>query len=505
MDRFETGNSVSGTVSRARHIRTWAGLFTLLLIGAVIGLIVASNLQLPGASVAQTPVNIAQTGAFPVVERNGEMESPFVSVVERVQDAVVNISAKSARSSNVPWWYQGGDAVSSGSGFFFREDGYVLTNAHVVRNASELTVRTSSGYDYKAKLVGQDPSTDLAVLKVEPEEKITFIPFGQSDNLKVGDWAIAIGNPFPQQGLDRTVTVGVISAVGRSNLAFGRETPQYQDYIQTDASINPGNSGGPLLNLRGEAIGVNAAISSPTGSSVGIGFAIPINIARSIVPDLIATGRASRGWLGVSMSNVTEREAKRQGLAAVRGVHIDSVVANSPASQSGLRARDVILKFNNEEVQNVNQFSVLVSTVKKGASVPLEVVRDGNPVTLKATIGDRDAAFAAASQRFERSEDSGQADAVEWRGMELVPFTEQMAAEIDIRHVDGMYVTRVYPGSSADRASLAEGTIILHANNQEVTSAADFSRVVAGISKVDKVPLLVIEPDGSVARKILRP
>jgi serine protease Do len=247
-----------------------AAVFGLACI--IFGILLSSNVNLPPQTNAQpAPVQTgASFAAYPVVQNSGgEYESPFVSVVEKYANAVVNISART-REQEGPWWFHGGGGygTSLGSGFFFREDGYILTNNHVVKDAVELTVRTSSGYDYKARLVGNDPESDLAVIKVDPEEKISVIPFGDSEGIKVGDWAIAIGNPFPQQGLDRTVTVGVISAKGRSNLRFGQETPIFQNYIQTDASINPGNSGGPLLNIRGECIGVNAAISSPTGTSV---------------------------------------------------------------------------------------------------------------------------------------------------------------------------------------------------------------------------------------------
>jgi serine protease Do len=474
------------------------------VICVVVGIIISANLQITPPSVAQqAPVNATQAGSMPlVVDKDGDLESPFVAVVDRVKDAVVNVSART-ENKDVPWWFHGGAGISSGSGFFFREDGYILTNNHVVRDARELTVRTASGYEYRAKLVGQDSATDLAVLKVEPQEKITSIPFGDSEKIKVGDWAVAIGNPFPQQGLDRTVTVGVISAKGRSNLRFGEGTPQYQNYIQTDASINPGNSGGPLLNLRGEAVGVNAAISSPTGSSVGIGFAIPINMARAVVPDLIASGKVRRGWLGVLLSDLTEREAQRQGLAAVKGVRIDTVYANSPAAQSGLHEGDVIVRFNNEEVANSNQFMVLVSTVHEGESIPVEVVRDGRQSTVMTTIADRDKSLALL--------EAGRPSATEvrtqdWLGMELATFTPEMARELGIKHLDGVYVNRVYPGSAADRASISEGTIITKLNDKAVGNLGELVTVAQQIS-VDaaRVPLIVIEPDGSIARKVIRP
>lgn len=468
----------------------------------IIGVLIATNLDLPSQSVAEVRPSYTGSGSYPVVRNDSnEWESPFVRVVDAVENAVVNISARS-EDAGLPWWYQGVRySTSSGSGFFFREDGYILTNNHVVKGAVEVTVRTATGYEYNARVVGNDPQTDLAVLKVEPEENIVAIPFGDSEAIKVGDWAIAIGNPFPQVGLDRTVTVGVISAKGRSNLRFGRETPLYQNYIQTDASINPGNSGGPLLNLRGECIGVNAAISSPTGSSVGIGFAIPINLARAIVPDLIASGKVSRGWLGVWLSNVTEREAKRQGLKAVKGIVIDSVFSDSPAQVAGLRRGDIVTAFNNSQVLNVNQFSVLVTTVKHGEEVPVEVVRGGDELTLYTTVVDRDTFMASHTV----PEDSREIAVEEWLGMETITFTPEIARQIDIKHVEGLYVVRVYPGTPADRASITEGTIITQVNKVAVSSTNDLKNMSAELAQMSRISLIVLEPDGSIARKVIRP
>jgi len=479
-----------------------ASLILVAAVFTIVGILIATNLDLPSRTVAQLPVNITETGLYPVVRGNdGEMESPFVNVVDKVKNAVVNISARS-KDTGLPWWYQGSSySTSSGSGFFFREDGYILTNNHVVKGAVDIAVRTATGYEYDARVVGTDPQTDLAVLKVEPEEEIVTIPFGDSEAIKVGDWAIAIGNPFPQQGLDRTVTVGVISAKGRSNLRFGTETPLYQNYIQTDASINPGNSGGPLINLRGECVGVNAAISSPTGSSVGIGFAIPINLARAIVPDLIATGKVSRGWLGVWLSNVNEREAKRQGLSAVKGIVIDSVFRDSPAANSGLKRGDIVTEFNSAEVLNVNQFSVLVTTVEHNQEVPVEIVRDGNRMTLFTSVVDRDAFLS--SHQVPRDNSEVAVDA--WLGMDMITFTPAIARQIDIKHVSGLYVVRVYPRSAADRASIAEGTIIMQVNKQNVSSVEELKEIAKNLTGRNRISLIVQEPDGSIARKVIRP
>lgn len=476
---------------------------SVAVFGIAVGIFVSSGLDFPPKTVAQAPINVAETGPFPVVERGGELESPFVAVVDKVQNAVVNISARS-REEVVPWWFRGSNySTSYGSGFFFREDGYILTNNHVVQNAQKLAVRTASGYEYDARLVGADPQTDLAVLKVEPEEEeIATIPFGDSDALKVGDWAIAIGNPFPRQELDRTVTVGVISAKGRGNLYFGRETPQYQYYIQTDASINPGNSGGPLLNLRGECIGVNAAISTPSGGSVGIGFAIPINLARAIVPDLIAYGKPHRGWLGVEFSNVTERDAKRQGLEAVKGVMIERVISNSPAEEAGMRRGDIIVGFNNQPVDNPNQLSVLVSTVSKGQSVPIEIVRDGEKQSVTTTIVDRDTFLASMREKGEQDDFL----VSRWMGMELMTFTGEIARALSIKHVDGVYVRRVFAGSPADRSSITRGTIILQINKVPTKSVEDVEEVARELEgRTGRIPLIVQEPDGTIARKVIRP
>ncbi len=471
----------------------------LIAVASILsGMLISSGLDFSAKIEADTPTNNFEAGLYPVVQSNDRMESPFVAVVDQVKNAVVNISARTKRDE-LPWWHQGPNySTSSGSGFFFREDGYILTNNHVIKGADELMVRTSTGYVYEAILVGQDQQTDLAVLKVEPEENITVIPFGNSNDIRVGDWAIAIGNPFPQQGLDRTVTVGVISAKGRSNLRFGRETPRYQSYIQTDASINPGNSGGPLLNLRGECIGINAAISSPTGSSVGIGFAIPVSLARAVVPDLIATGQVSRGWLGVWLNDVTEREAKRQGLDAVRGVLVDSVFSDSPAEKAGILDGDIIIGFNDQEVDDGDELRVLVSTVKSGSTVSMKVVRDGKFLDMVAEVGDQDEVEVAGSG-------NDGTERTNWMGMTVEQFSQAKADEIGAEHLEGMFVDRVRTGSPAARASVAPGTIILQINNKVVSSLEQFNSVTGSIQNQKmRIPLIVLEPDGSIARKVIR-
>ncbi|UCD94313.1 MAG: trypsin-like peptidase domain-containing protein [Candidatus Zixiibacteriota bacterium] len=483
-----------------RHLSL--ALFALACIFA--GIIIASNIDFTGKSVA-----VVSDAHFPVVEdEDGEYASPFVSVVEHVKDAVVNIvaeqSTENAYYDDFFWRFfqiPREPSISSGSGFFFREDGYILTNYHVVRNAEKVVVRTSSGYQYNAAIVGGDPQTDLAVLKVEPEEKIAFIPFGNSSKIKVGDWAIAIGNPFPQQGLDRTVTVGVISAKGRSNLRFGGETPRYQDYIQTDASINPGNSGGPLLSLKGEAIGVNAAISSPTGASVGIGFAIPINLARAIVPDLIATGRVSRGWLGIYLADVNEKQAKEMRLGGIKGVFVQSVFEDSPAEQAGIKAGDILAEFNGEEIMDADHFSVLISTAPKNRDSKITMVRDGERIRTQARIVDRHEFQKTHSAQFdEPGRPAG------WLGMELVTFSEDIARQIGSDYFPGVFISRVSKGSQSYKAGILPGSVITQVNNVEVKNLVDLKLVAENLEGESKaVPFLLVDPRGSIEYKAVRP
>ncbi len=482
-------------------------LLSLVVLGALfttLGIIIASNLDFTAKTVA-TQIS----PGYPVVSDNhGNPTSPFVAVVEKVYDATAHIAAQRegvGRYHDDLFWrffqIPQEPSMSYGSGFFFREDGYVLTNNHVVENATKVLVRTSSGYQYEADIIGTDPQTDLAVLKVKADQKINYIPFGNSDEIRVGDWVIAIGNPFPQQGLERSVTVGVVSAKGRSNLRFGEGTPRYQDYIQTDASINPGNSGGPLLNLKGEAIGVNAAISSPTGASVGIGFAIPINLARAIVPDLIATGKVSRGWLGVYLANVTEETARKQGLDAVRGAAIEEVFKGSPADESGIRKNDLLLKFNGQDVADVEQFSVLIATAPKNKEIPVTVLRDGRRFDVNTRVVDRDEYRRAHSDQFTSENDQRQ-----WLGMELYNYTENIARTIGAEYFPGVFINRVDRGSPAYRAGIMPGSIITQVDNREIKNLVELEVAVENIKDREKaVPLLLVDPSGNIEYKAIRP
>ncbi|MRR37717.1 Do family serine endopeptidase, partial [bacterium] len=316
-------------------------------------------------------------------------QQAFVELVKKVTPSVVNISTISRKKIEQPFFefspFFGeffGDGrpryrrdTSLGSGFIINKSGYIVTNDHVVRDAESIQVKLSNEDVYDGRIVGRDPKTDIAVIKIDAREELPVAVLADSDKLQVGQWAIAIGNPF---GLDRTVTVGVVSATGRSNM--GIET--YEDFIQTDASINPGNSGGPLLNVHGEVIGINTAI---VAAGQGIGFAIPVNMAKQIVTQLVTKGSVTRGWLGVSIQPVTEDIAKEFGLTKARGVLVADVMEGSPAAKGGIRQGDIILGFAGTEIKDAQHLQRVVADTAPGKTVQVTVFRGRREVKLTLT------------------------------------------------------------------------------------------------------------------------
>jgi serine protease Do len=267
---------------------------------------------------------------------------------------------------------------SLGSGFIIDKDGYILTNNHVIENAGMIMVKLANEKEYEAKVVGRDPRTDLALIKINARGDLPVVRIGDSDSLQVGDWVLAIGNPF---GLGQTVTAGIVSAKGR---VIGQGP--YDDFIQTDAAINPGNSGGPLFSTKGEVVGINTAIFSQSGGNIGIGFAVPINMAKSLVPQLKAKGRVSRGWLGVSIGPVTDEAAKELKLKDTKGALVMEVVERSPADRAGLQQGDVIVSFDGKDVAGAADLPRLVGSTPIGKEVSLRVIREARPLDVKVTI-----------------------------------------------------------------------------------------------------------------------
>ncbi|MDW8029354.1 MAG: Do family serine endopeptidase [Armatimonadota bacterium] len=357
-----------------------------------------------------------------------------------------------------------------GSGFIISPDGYILTNRHVIEGVNRIVVALWNDQRFEAKVVGTDEVTDIAVLKIEPaNQRLIPATLGDSDKVRVGDWAIAVGNPF---GLRQTMTVGVISAIGRRPGETGAIEIGYTEFIQTDAAINPGNSGGPLCNIRGEVIGINTAISSPTGGNVGIGFAIPINTAKFVFEQIVKRGKVVRGWLGIEMQEVGDLpDPAALGLKEPRGVVITRVMPNSPAEKAGLQSQDVIVEFNGIPIRSAAHLQSLVGRTSPGTTVPLKIVRGGKEMVVNVTLGERTPEVVAEATRN-----------AEWRGMlvgELTPeLRRQMGVPEDVR---GVVVMSVEPGSPAARAGIRQGDIITVIANQRITSISDFARVIGNI------------------------
>jgi serine protease Do len=373
----------------------------------------------------------------------------------------------------------------------------------VINGADDVTVRLSDKMELSAEIVGSDPATDLAVLRIHADHELPFVPLGDSDSLLVGDWVVAIGNPFPNQALDRTVTVGVISAMGRKDLWFGDETPTYQNYIQTDASINPGNSGGPLVSLDGSVIGINAAIASPTGSSVGIGFAIPINFAKMVIPDLMADGAVSRGWLGIQPRDLEWDDVEAEGLQSADGVIINRVIEKTPAEQAGLRVGDVILKLDGTPVQDAQHFMQLIWQAKVGATVHLDVLRQGSKQAIDVRLGDRSEYLATAESNTSLPARNADEPLL---GLEVVTATPERAEEYGVVFNPGVIVTEVDEASHAYEKGLRVGNIIGEIDHVVIKNRADFVDVATKATTEGKpVSLLIYDRRGGTGYFAVRP
>jgi serine protease Do len=351
---------------------------------------------------------------------------------------------------------------SLGSGFIISTDGYIVTNTHVVRGAEQIRVRLDNGAQYDAKLVGADPKTDVALIKIKPSEELSVVQLGDSNSLEVGDWVVAIGNAF---GLAETVTAGIVSAKGRV-IGAG----PYDDFIQTDASINPGNSGGPLLNTAAQVVGINSAILIRSGGNVGIGFAIPINLARHIVDELRTRGKVIRGWLGVSIQDVTPALAKSFGLDHPHGALVADLDPDGPAAKSGVERADVIIEYNGTSIEESHQLPVMVADTAIGTHAEMKVLRNGHEKTLTVTV---------AEQPSERSVRAEKPHAVRAWGLALADLTPSLARRFGIPpDLHGALVRGIEPGSPADDAGIQPGDVITEVDRQRVTSANTCQRAL---------------------------
>src|SRR5918992_736544 len=391
--------------------RVWSSSFTFkgVAVAAIASLLL--GLTISGSFDWLAPSRAVNMGEGTSSDTRSANQLPdFVALSKKMRPVVVNISSTQVSETRSPQGPQGQQDFGSpfgeedpfndfwrrffgnpsprgrqrqrslGSGFLIDSDGSILTNNHVVENAQKIVVKLADEQEYEAKVIGRDPKTDIAIIKIEAKTKLTPANLGDSDGLEVGEWVMAIGNPF---GLDSTVTSGIVSAKGR-HIGQG----PYDNFIQTDASINPGNSGGPLINLRGEVVGINTAIFSQSGGNVGIGFAIPINLVKELLPELKAKGKVTRGWLGVSIQRMTPEIAEGFGMEKARGALVATVIEGSPADEAGIETGDVIIEYNGQRIEESNQLPILVAQTDVGKSARLTVMRDNKQIPITVKIGE---------------------------------------------------------------------------------------------------------------------
>ncbi|MBT8763955.1 DegQ family serine endoprotease [Desulfohalobiaceae bacterium Ax17] len=378
---------------------------------------------------------------------------------------------------------------SLGSGFIISKDGYIVTNNHVIDGADEIKVKFQDEYGektYDAKIIGTDPETDLALLKIEADIELPTLKFGDSDKIKVGQWVVAIGNPF---GLDHTVTAGIVSAKGRI-IGAG----PYDNFIQTDASINPGNSGGPLLDLNGEVIGINTAIIA---SGQGIGFAIPSNLAKNVIEQLKKHKKVKRGWLGVSIQNLDENTAKALGLETPKGALVASVTPGDPADKAGIKAGDVIIAVEGQVVENASDLTRRIGELLPGAKIKITIWRKGKVKDLYVTLGERSIHKLAKNGSPEPEVEESVL------GLSLRSVRPEEAKALGLDKVQGLLVTGVQDGSKADLSGVRAGDVILEVNGQEVHSIQEFKRIFETDAKKKKVLMLLIKRDGQNLFRII--
>ena len=454
---------------------------------------------------------IAFTVAVPTAGAR-EMPGSFADLAERLSPAVVNISTaqrvQQNGEGNLPEFQfppgsmleeffkdylernrpRGGGkerrVTSLGSGFVIDPSGLIVTNNHVIKDADEISVRFADGEKYDAKVQGFDPKTDLALLKIEPREPLPHVTFGNSDKMRVGDWVLAIGNPF---GLGGSVTSGIISARSRDINAG-----PYDDFLQTDASINRGNSGGPLFNMEGEVIGINTAIYSPSGGSVGIGFAVPSTLARNVINQIKEFGRPRRGWLGVRIQTVTEEIAEGLGLKEAAGALVAGVTSEGPAEAAGIEQGDVILEFDGKKVEEMRQLPRIVAETRIGKPVKVRVWRQEKNVTLEVEIGELDDAKIAQASTGGKSSALPSKDG-EVLGMKMVAITPEMRKRYELAdEVKGVLVTEVEQGSAAAQANVRPGDRLVEINQEEVSAPQEVIRRVEDANEAKRKSVLVL-------------
>ncbi len=495
-----------------KPVRYAYGVTTALLLGGA-ALSLATGHPV-GAQIAQNEASQIN----PIVPKAGAPAS-FADLTQQLAPAVVNISTRQKVQVQAANPFAGTpfadlfggqqegpqtrEAQSLGSGFIVSADGYVVTNNHVITaeggraQVESITVTMPNGDEYPAKLVGRDAASDLAVLKISSPRPLPFVKFGDSRNARVGDWVIAIGNPF---GLGGTVTSGIISAVYRNTGAGGA----YDRYLQTDASINRGNSGGPMFDMKGQVIGINNAIFSPTGGSVGIGFAIPAEIAAPIVDKLKSGEAIDRGYLGVRIQPVTEDLADSLGIPHNRGEFVQAVEPGAAGANAGIKPGDVVVRVDGQDVTREQTLSYIVANTAPGKRVPIDLIRDGRRMTLTATIGKRPSEEELAQQSFDTDQDQGgdpfnqppqrqgQGLSENSLGVSVLPMNPQIARQLGVADdTRGVVVNAVDPSSDAGRKGLRRGDILLSANNRSLATIAELETAIREAKSASREAILL--------------
>jgi serine protease Do len=484
---------------------------------ALMGLGIASTIGWGGVSYSMPVIGSEPQIPIEAVQPALDLSDAFINVAEVVTPAVVRIAARrqapspSPRSQRLRVPNQNPqdqpDRVSGGSGFIISDDGYILTNNHVVEGADQLTVYLQDRRFFEAEVVGRDPFTDVAVIKIDAEN-LTKLNFGTSADLRVGEWIVAIGNPGFSGGsdpLDYTVTVGIVSALGRplNLLQRGLQEDEataansgfaIEDFIQTDAVINPGNSGGPMVNLRGQVVGINSAIASQTGYYQGYGFAIPIDLAFRVTEDLIEYGRVRRAWLGVAMRAIDQISAESYGLPTVSGVELTAITEGGPSEVQGLRLYDVIVRIDGQPIGRVGQMQQAIAMKRPNDRISVGVYRDGAPLTVNIRLGEAPlqarpvAVAAAAPVREEERMD-------EKLGLRIEEMDRVSARDFGYDEVDGVLITDVQVNGPAARRGVVPGWKIVELNRVEVEDISDVRRIMAGVNPGEIVTLRLTTPN----------
>ena len=501
-------------------VRAWLIPFALVSGGIVIGIVVASNMGwLPTGTAGPEPIPspiVRPVATAPQLPMSGGEGKNFVEIAKSVKPAVVNIAA--SRSGKLGESPHGsledpffrkffGDEFfkrdapqrepkerGQGSGVIVEAGGLIITNNHVVNKADEIRVFLSDKREFKGKLIGTDAKTDIAIVKIEATGLPT-IPWADSDQLEVGEYVLAVGSPF---GLTQTVTMGIVSAVGRASMGIA----EYEDFIQTDAAINPGNSGGALVNVRGELVGINTAIFSQSGGSMGIGFAVPSNLSRAVMDQLVRTGKVVRGWLGVAIQDLTPELATQFGITDTKGVLVSDVMADSPAKKAGFERSDVIVDYDGKPMDSPTHLRNAVAQTPIGKKVSVKLIRDKKPKTIDVTIAEQPKTLGqpGAPENRESAVPTGVLSDLEVREL-----NEDLTARYGLKSTErGVVVVGVKSGSTAEEMGVREGDIILEVNRKAVNSLKSYEQAASGLAK-DHAVLLLLKRKGQTIYLTLRP